>query len=126
MAQDRIVFLLEHEVTVTTCLQNPSPTLVPTMAIESLESEDISKVPPKLQIAGQASTVPLETYYGSYDGRAGMQLRIANGGAGQSGLIRALANAFIDYEVEIKNEQPFKVESPNCIEPLYSRSRSHT
>jgi len=36
-------------------------------------------------------------------------LRIANGGAGQSGLIRALADAFIDFEVKVKNREPFKI-----------------
>jgi len=61
------------------------------------------------QKSGQAETVPLEVYSGSHDGRAGIRLRVANGGAGQSGLIRALADAFIDYEVKNKNRQPFQI-----------------
>jgi hypothetical protein len=36
-------------------------------------------------------------------------LRIANGGAGQSGLIREWANAFIQYMVQSNGSKPFQV-----------------
>lgn len=50
--------------------------------------------------AGQKSpceVTPAKVYYGSKDIKGPIKLRIATGGAGQSGLIKALANAFIDY-----------------------------
>jgi hypothetical protein len=61
----------------------------------------------------------MKVYSGSYDGGKGIALRIANGGAGQSGLIGALANAFIDYEVAVNSFEPFQVWSRTIIsEPL--------
>jgi ABC-type tungstate transport system permease subunit len=60
-------------------------------------------------MATPASSEPQPTaiYKGSY-GSDVVQLRIGNGGAGQSGLVRALADAFIDYMVSQK-ELPFAV-----------------
>lgn len=53
---------------------------------------------------------PTETYYGTVnDSTAPVKLRIANGGAGQSGLIRALADAFIDDQVAETKCAPFAV-----------------
>ena len=64
--------------------------------------------------AGQKTpceVTPAEVYYGSStDTTAPIKLRIATGGAGQSGLIKALANAFIDYSTkDVNNCQPFAV-----------------
>jgi len=53
--------------------------------------------------------VPEATYDGGFPDAKDITLRIANGGAGQSGLIGALANAFIQYCVKHLNMLPFKV-----------------
>ncbi|KAL8726933.1 MAG: hypothetical protein Q9181_005880 [Wetmoreana brouardii] len=53
---------------------------------------------------------PAEIYYGSYENEMSpIQLRIATGGAGQSGLVRALADAFIDTQVKETGCKPFAV-----------------
>ena len=53
---------------------------------------------------------PAEIYYGATkDDKAPVKLRIATGGAGQSGLIRALADAFIDAHVSETKCPPFAV-----------------
>ncbi|KAL8739706.1 MAG: hypothetical protein Q9190_007516, partial [Brigantiaea leucoxantha] len=53
---------------------------------------------------------PEQTYYGSYESsKPPVELRIATGGAGQSGLVRALANAFIDDRVKQTGCAPFAV-----------------
>ena len=53
---------------------------------------------------------PEETYYGSSgDKKAPIKLRIATGGAGQSGLIKALADAFIDHQLKTTDSKPFAV-----------------
>ncbi|TCD69496.1 hypothetical protein EIP91_007426 [Steccherinum ochraceum] len=54
-----------------------------------------------------SALVPQETYDGGYSDAKDIRLRIANGGAGQSGLIREFANAFIQYMVK-KGVAPFK------------------
>jgi putative protein kinase ArgK-like GTPase of G3E family len=53
---------------------------------------------------------PAAIYNGSYPDahQRGVLLRIGNGGAGQSGLIGALANAFIRYRVS-QGDAPFEV-----------------
>ncbi|TFK65918.1 hypothetical protein BDN72DRAFT_880626 [Pluteus cervinus] len=51
---------------------------------------------------------PREVYDGGYTNAKGIYLRIANGGAGQSGLIKAWADAFIQYNVA-QGLEPFKV-----------------
>ncbi|CAE6409532.1 unnamed protein product [Rhizoctonia solani] len=60
-----------------------------------------------------SSITPSAVYYGvgknATDGTP-VRLRISNGGAGLSGLVGALSNAFITYKVdEAKTEQPFAV-----------------
>ncbi|KAG6817590.1 hypothetical protein H0H93_006612, partial [Arthromyces matolae] len=54
---------------------------------------------------------PAATYNGGYadSDAAGIRLRIANGGAGQSGLIGAWADAFIQHCVQKKSISPFQV-----------------
>ncbi|KAJ3871675.1 hypothetical protein F5051DRAFT_445946 [Lentinula edodes] len=47
--------------------------------------------------------VPTKTYNGGYTDAKEIRLRIANGGAGQSGLVRALADAFVKWCVEGNN-----------------------
>ncbi|TCD69502.1 hypothetical protein EIP91_007432 [Steccherinum ochraceum] len=51
--------------------------------------------------------VPQEIYDGGYSDAQDIRLRLANGGAGQSGLIGAFANAFIQDQVA-KGAEPFK------------------
>lgn len=57
-----------------------------------------------------SSVAPAAIYNGSYANahQRGILLRIGNGGAGQSGLIGALANAFIQYRVS-QGDAPFEV-----------------
>ena len=51
-----------------------------------------------------------QTYYGSKGvTSAPLKLRIATGGAGQSGLVKALADAFIDDQVKRTGCEPFSV-----------------
>lgn len=56
-----------------------------------------------------ASLAPQAEYNGGYANAKDIYIRIANGGAGQSGLIGAWADAFIKYCVEEKKREPFKV-----------------
>ncbi|KAJ5679336.1 hypothetical protein N7462_007580 [Penicillium macrosclerotiorum] len=51
---------------------------------------------------------PAKVYNGGYNSSGNIQLRIGNGGAGQSGLIEALANAFIKTSVQ-NGSDPFEV-----------------
>ncbi|KAF9261636.1 hypothetical protein L218DRAFT_930464 [Marasmius fiardii PR-910] len=44
--------------------------------------------------------LPVAVYNGGYQGAREIRLRIANGGAGQSGLVEAFANAYIKFCVE--------------------------
>lgn len=63
---------------------------------------------------------PQETYNGGYGNDRDVRLRVGNGGAGQSGLIRALADAFIQWRVEECQEKPFKVDfSSDCLQLLH-------
>jgi hypothetical protein len=50
-----------------------------------------------------------KTYHGDYPGTTKVGLRISNGGAGQSGLIGAWADSFINYMVKRKQHEPFAV-----------------
>ncbi|KAH8103949.1 hypothetical protein BXZ70DRAFT_1005500 [Cristinia sonorae] len=60
--------------------------------------------------ATHASTlVPQETYDGGFPDAQVVRLRVGNGGAGQSGLIKAFADAFIQDQVA-QGVPPFKVE----------------
>ena len=67
------------------------------------------------QIDSSASKSPGETpsaeiYYGTNnDTKSPIKLRIATGGAGQSGLVKALADAFIDDHVSETKCPPFAV-----------------
>ena len=56
------------------------------------------------------SKKPREIYDGGYENAKiqGVRLRIANGGAGQTGLIRAWADGFIHYMVS-EGMPPFEV-----------------
>ena len=59
---------------------------------------------------GLSGIQPAEIYYGaSNDTKSPVRLRIATGGAGQSGLLRALADAFIDDQVSQTGCSPFAV-----------------
>ncbi|KAI4136372.1 MAG: hypothetical protein L6R39_007821, partial [Caloplaca ligustica] len=72
------------------------------MASVRIDSEVAKNNPPHVE--------PEEIYHGSYqDQGSHIQLRIATGGAGQSGLIRALADAFIDTQVKETGCKPFAV-----------------
>jgi hypothetical protein len=57
------------------------------------------------------SIAPQEIYNGGYTNAKDVRLRIANGGAGQSGLIRAWADAFIRFMVKVRHVQPFLVST---------------
>jgi len=56
-----------------------------------------------------AAVDPEVVYNGSFTGNQDIKLTIGNGGAGQSGLVGALANAFIDYRVKKFGDPIFKV-----------------
>ena len=56
-----------------------------------------------------SSPEPRATYNGGYLDAKIVRLRIANGGAGEAGLIGAWANAFIQSRVVNHNDAPFKV-----------------
>lgn len=56
-----------------------------------------------------SSLAPAAVYNGGRNGTTKVGLRIANGGAGQSGLIGAWADAFINYMVDRKGHEPFTV-----------------
>jgi hypothetical protein len=55
------------------------------------------------------SIEPTEVYHANYPSSLPIKLRIAAGGAGQSGLIRVVSDAFITYQVEQKKTTPFSV-----------------
>lgn len=52
---------------------------------------------------------PQAIYDGGYKDAKDLRLKIANGGAGQSGLIKAWADAFIQYCVKTLGYKPFRV-----------------
>lgn len=66
-----------------------------------------------------AALNPQAIYNGGYTEAKDIRLRIANGGAGQSGLIGAWANAFIQYSVKNLGLEPFLVRTSFQIEFLY-------
>ncbi|KAG5637568.1 hypothetical protein H0H81_004145 [Sphagnurus paluster] len=59
--------------------------------------------------ASNSGPQPRATYNGGYPEATEIRLRIANGGAGQSGLIGAWADAFIQHCVKNLGWKPFKV-----------------
>ncbi|KXN81961.1 hypothetical protein AN958_03369 [Leucoagaricus sp. SymC.cos] len=68
---------------------------------------------PGAVLAQQNSTSgvqPAAVYNGGHNGTTTVGLRIANGGAGQSGFIGAWADSFINYMVNRKGHEPFLVE----------------
>jgi len=73
------------------------------------------KIPDGLYAAASVGTadtsvVPQAVYDGGFGDATEIRLRIANGGAGQSGLIGAWADAFIRYKTTIEpSTAPFKV-----------------
>ena len=56
----------------------------------------------------ESTLVPSWTYDGGFSDATEVRLRVANGGAGQTGLIGAFADAFIQDQVK-KGATPFKV-----------------
>lgn len=53
---------------------------------------------------------PAKVYHGEFDDTAPIKLRLANGGAGQSGLLRALSDAFINHlKHTTTNCKPFSI-----------------
>ena len=67
---------------------------------------------PKIESSAPGNVAPAEIYYGgatTKDAKVPVKLRIATGGAGQSGLVRALADAFIDDHVRETGCEPFAV-----------------
>jgi hypothetical protein len=56
-----------------------------------------------------SSLAPAAVYNGGRNGTTKVGLRIANGGAGQSGFIGAWGDSFINYMVEKKGQEPFTV-----------------
>ncbi|KAL0059514.1 hypothetical protein AAF712_013745 [Marasmius tenuissimus] len=75
----------------------PEQLLVPSTSPGDVLSQSSSTAP-----------VPKAVYNGGYQDASEILLRVANGGAGQSGLVEALANAFIKYSVE-NESTPFLV-----------------
>jgi hypothetical protein len=74
----------------------------------------VAQVPDGLYASSGTSTAgvsiaPQAIYNGGYTNAKDVRLRIANGGAGQSGLIGAWADAFIKYMVKERHVQPFLV-----------------
>ena len=85
---------------------------------ESLDSfcrDDISIIP-STTFACSSSIKPHAIYDGGYEDAKiqGVRLRIANGGAGQTGLIRAWADEFIQYMVS-KGIPPFEVRPGHSV-----------
>ncbi|KAF9265323.1 hypothetical protein L218DRAFT_997818 [Marasmius fiardii PR-910] len=71
-------------------------------AVAQSSTATSSSSAPSATVASQA------VYTGGYQDAAETLLRIANGGAGQSGMVEAFANAFIKYSVG-KGSKPFSV-----------------
>ncbi|KAF7307815.1 hypothetical protein MKEN_01141600 [Mycena kentingensis (nom. inval.)] len=69
-----------------------------------------SSVPTNSSAVDTSTLSPTAVYNGSqtFSGTSHIRLRIANGGAGQSGLVQALADAFIDAMVS-RGSAPFQV-----------------
>ena len=76
---------------------------------DSLCRDNISKSP-STTLDSTCSNKPRAIYDGGYENAKiqGVRLRIANGGAGQTGLIRAWADGFIQYMVS-EGIPPFEV-----------------
>ena len=92
-----------------------SPLRLALTSLALLASFSLSYAAPSPSSAPGSSAptvVPQEVYNGGY-GATEVKLRISNGGAGQSGLVGALANAFIQFAVKgTPTQEPFAVRSP--------------
>ena len=71
------------------------------MASIKIDQQAAQANPPSIQ--------PEETYHASFHSTAPIRLRIATGGAGQSGLVRALAEGFINHLSKTEQCQPFGI-----------------
>ena len=71
---------------------------------------------PSTTFDSTSSNKPHAVYNGGYENAKlqGVRLRIANGGAGQIGLIRAWADGFIQYMVS-EGMPPFEVRPRLCV-----------
>ncbi|CAE6423786.1 unnamed protein product [Rhizoctonia solani] len=82
------------------------------LAVAALPARRQSTGNPAECVTGSSIT-PSGVYYGTganTTNNAPVRLRISNGGAGLSGLVGALANAYINYKVdEVKTEEPFAI-----------------
>jgi hypothetical protein len=93
---------------------------ISTVRSENVNAEMAVKIPDRVCVgAGVNTTValaPQAVYDGGY-ARVGqdIKLRIANGGAGQSGLISAWGNVFIQYSVQDLGFEPFLVRSDQYL-----------
>ena len=82
---------------------------------DSLCRDNISRSP-STTFDSTSSNKPHAVYDGGYENAKiqGVRLRIANGGAGQTGLIRAWADEFIRYMVS-EGMPPFEVRPRHCV-----------
>ena len=82
---------------------------------DSLFLDNISRSP-STTFYSRCPNKPHAIYDGGYENAKiqGVRLRIANGGAGQTGLIRAWADEFIRYMVS-KGVPPFEVRPRYCV-----------
>ena len=80
----------------------------------NLSSDVYVKVPDGLygrigNLPASTALAPQAVYNGGFTSATEICVRIANGGAGQSGLIGAWANAFIQHSVNNLGKAPFLV-----------------
>ncbi|KAG6853764.1 hypothetical protein C0991_001594 [Blastosporella zonata] len=83
--------------------------LLSSLAVGALAASHASVTPFHRRDTNGTVLRPSAVYNGNYTEATELRLRIANGGAGQSGLIGAWANAFIQYCVENRTMTPFQV-----------------
>lgn len=91
-------------------------TLLDTKGSQDSFCQDNNSSNPPTTFDFTSSNKPHEVYDGGYENakRQGVRLRIANGGAGQIGLIRAWADAFIQHMVS-KGMPPFEVRPIHSV-----------
>ena len=70
-------------------------------------------------IVGIRGLDPVVVYNGGYSDATEIKLRISNARAGQSGLLGAWADAFIQYSVKTKGYKPFQVYLLTTYELLW-------
>ncbi|KAK0473725.1 hypothetical protein IW261DRAFT_674593 [Armillaria novae-zelandiae] len=87
-----------------------SPHLTPFLATHTYPPHPVVTSSGPVASAHSSPLIPQATYNGGYSSATTVRLRVANGGAGQAGLIGAFADAFIKWRVESSQEEPFKVE----------------